>query len=88
MAITQKDLDSLVKQLNQAKKYTPVRSVGRYKNGAYKSSKGFHLDYAYGGVKLVFSKKDSSAESSITKGYGTKKELYEKMTGMLTGINL
>lgn len=88
MAITQKDLESLVKKLNQAKKYTAVRTVGRYKNGNYKSSKGFHLSYAYGGVKLVFSKKDSSAEYDITRGYGTKRELYEKMQGMLTGLDL
>lgn len=81
--ITNSDLDSLVRKLNIAKKFQPTRTIGRYKNGKFKSSAGFHIDGAYGGVKLVFSKKDSSGETSITSGYVPKRELYEKMRAML-----
>ena len=88
MAITKADLDSLVRRLNVAKKYKPTRTIGRYKNGKFKSDKGFHLDSAYGGVKLVFSNKDSSAESDVTRGYVSKKELYEKIQNILTGMKL
>ena len=81
--ITNSDLDRLVKRLNIAKKYKPTRTFGRYRNGKYKSTAGFHIDSAYGGVKLVFSKKDSSGERDITRGYVPKRELYEKMKAML-----
>jgi|TARA_B110000879_G_C10901438_1_gene404644 hypothetical protein len=83
MRITKADLESLVRRLNTAKKYKPTRSIGRYKNGKFKSDKGFHLDGAYGGYKLVFSNKDSSAERNVTNGYSSKKELFEKMRAML-----
>tara|TARA_R110000744_G_scaffold41684_1_gene94625 strand:- start:650 stop:916 length:267 start_codon:yes stop_codon:yes gene_type:complete len=88
MAITKADLESLVRRLNTAKKYKPTRKSGRYKNGKFKSDKGFHLDGAYGGYKLVFSEKDSSGERNITSGYSTKKELYEKIRNILVGMNL
>lgn len=81
--ITNSDLDRLVRRLNIAKKYKPTRTVGRYRNGKYKSTAGFHISGAYGGVQLVFSKKDSSAERDITRGYVPKRELYEKMKAML-----
>jgi hypothetical protein len=81
--ITQKDLDNIVKRLNIAKKFKPTRTVGRYKNGKYKSSAGFHVSYAYGGAKLVFSKKDDSSQRGITYGFVPKKELYEKIQAML-----
>jgi hypothetical protein len=81
--ITNSDLDNLVRRLNIAKKFKPTRTIGRYKNGKFKSSAGFHISGAYGGVKLVFSKKDSSGETNITHGYVPKRELYEKMKAML-----
>ena len=81
--ITNNDLDNLVRRLNIAKKYKPTRTIGRYKNGKFKSSAGFHISGAYGGVQLVFSKKDSSAERNITYGFVPKRELYEKMKAML-----
>lgn len=84
MAITKTDLENLVKRLNVSKKYAPVRTIGRYKNGKFKSSKGFHISGAYGGVKLVFSNKDSSAESDVTRGYVSKKELYDQINAILS----
>jgi hypothetical protein len=88
MVITKANLESLVKRLNVAKKYKPTRSIGRYKNGKFKSDKGFHLEGAYGGYKLVFSNKDSSGKRDITRGYSSKKELYEKIQSILTGMSL
>jgi len=88
MAITKENLESLVKRLNVAKKYKPTRSTGRYKNGKFKSDKGFHLDKAYGGYQLVFSGKDSSGRMNITSRHVSKKELYEKIKSILTGMSL
>lgn len=84
--ITKNDLDNLVKRINVAKKYKPVREIGRYKNKKFKSNAGYHLDGAYGGYKLVFSKKDESGVRNVTSGYVPKKELYNQMKGILYGI--
>ena len=81
--ITVNDLENLVRRLNTAKKYKPTRKIGRYKNGKFKSDKGFHLSGAYGGYKLVFSEKDQSGERSITQGYVPKRELFDQMKAML-----
>ncbi len=81
--ITVKDLENLVRRLNIEKKYKPVRKIGRYKNGKFKSDKGFHLSGAYGGYKLVFSEKDQSGERSITQGYAPKRELFDQINAIL-----
>jgi len=82
--ITTADLEYLVKRLNSEKKYKPTRTTGKYKNGKYKSDKGFHISSAYGGVKLVFSDKDSSAQSNVTQGYVTKRELFDQINAILS----
>jgi hypothetical protein len=84
--ITVSDLENLVKRINVAKKYQPVRKIGRYKNGKFKSNAGYHLSGAYGGYKLVFSKKDESGVRNVTSGYVPKKELYNQMKGILYGV--
>tara|TARA_R110002110_G_scaffold414096_1_gene642971 strand:+ start:183 stop:452 length:270 start_codon:yes stop_codon:yes gene_type:complete len=81
--ITVGQLETLVRRLNESKKYKPVRKVGRYKNGKFKSDKGFHLSSAYGGYKLVYSDKDESSQSSVTSGYAPKRELFDQINAML-----
>ena len=83
-SITKADLDNLVRRLNIEKKNKPTRTIGRYKNGKFKSDKWFHISSAYGGVQLVFSKKDSSAESSVTQGYVSKRELFDQINAILS----
>jgi hypothetical protein len=79
-SITKADLDNLVRRLNIEKKNKPTRTIGRYKNGKFKSDKGFHISSAYGGVQLVFSKKDSSAESSVHRDMYLKENCLIKLT--------
>ena len=86
--ITLKDLENLVRRLNIEKKYKPVRKIGRYKNGKFKSDKGFHLSGAYGGYKLVFSNKDDSSGRSVTRGgHIPKRELFDQINAILSYNN-
>lgn len=79
--ITQKDLESLVNELNEAKGFDP-RDVYYNTVGAYQ------LDYAYGGVKLVKITSTGGSQTNVsTGGYGTKKELYIFLRGMRAQTN-
>lgn len=72
--VTQKDLELLVAELNEAKGITDAK---RNTVGAYV------LDYAYGGVKLAQVTSEGGGQRNISPGgYGTKKELYIFLRGM------
>jgi hypothetical protein len=90
--ITQKDLDHLVARINVAtgSPMFPYNDHGkgsapgkRYTPNAH----NYHLDYAYGGVKLVRMCGEGSGISEIsTGGFGTKRELYQWMQAFLAGL--
>jgi hypothetical protein len=85
--ITQKDLEYLVKRINEVTD-SPIKSWRETGKGRYKVNIGnYHLDYAYGGIKLVRMYNEGGGISTIsTGGYNTKRELYNWMQAFLAGI--
>ena len=83
--ITQKDLEYQIDRINEVTS-SPMASYT--KNGKLKSNVGnYHLDYAYGGVKLSRMVNENGGIVNISRnGYGTKKELYNWMQAFLTGM--
>ena len=86
--ITQKDLEYLVKRINEA---TGNKTATHTKesDGTYTTNVGvYHLDYAYGGVKLVKMVNSGGGTREISRdGYGTKRELYSWMQAFLSGMD-
>jgi len=84
--ITKKDLEYLVKRINEVKG-TPVEEYTKDpETGWYKSNLGnYHLDWAYGGVCLEQTVTEGGGTRIILLGYGTKRELYGKMQAFLIG---
>ena len=86
--ITQKDLEYLVKRINEATN-SPETSYQTTSKG-YKGNIGnYHLDYAYGGVKLVQMVNYGGGIREISRGgFGTKRELYNWMQAFLSGMEV
>ena len=84
--ITQKDLEIVVRQINEAAK-APKTAYTRYKSGKHKANIGhYYLDGAYGGWKLVRIVSEGGGIRDITPGYVPKKELYYQMQAFLSGL--
>lgn len=83
--IRQKDLEYLVDCINEATN-SPATSYTKA-NGKITGNIGnYHLDYAYGGVKLVrMSNKGGGINAVSFGGFGTKRELYNWMQAFLEG---
>ena len=84
--IKMKDLEILVDRLNRIKK-TPMEPWSKCndKKSDFKGNIGnYHIDSAYGGHKLVQMSNINGGIKKITYGYITKRELYEKLTAMIT----
>ena len=80
--ITDKDLERLVLLINKAN-YTPEKP---YDDQGKAAIGNYHLDSAYGGVKLVRMVNAGGGIREIsTGGYGTKRELFCWMDAYLTG---
>jgi hypothetical protein len=81
--ITQKDLEEQVQYINELAG-TPQEPHTPTSGGCY------HLDYAYGGVKLVQICKDgSSAIRTISRdGFDTKRKLYDFMVSFAYGLEV
>jgi hypothetical protein len=86
--ITQKDLEHLVKELNLATG-NPIEYSTPTACEKFTSNIGnYHLSYAYGGVQLHQVYNTSGGIRTIsTSGYGTKRELYTFLRGMLAGLS-
>jgi len=86
--ITQKDLEQMVRRINETlgrplETYTKDEDTGRYKANIG----NFHLSGAYGGVALEEMESESGGVRRVsTGGYGTKRELYRWMDAYLRGI--
>jgi hypothetical protein len=85
--IRQIDLDYLVNQINQATK-SPAACYAKKDGNILKANIGnYHLDYAYGGVKLVRIVNEQGGIKEISRdGYGTKRQLYSWLKAFLAGI--
>lgn len=83
--ITQKDLQTLVDRINKAtgNKLEPYDSS---KPGCNPNPNVYHLDWAYGGVCLIQMMDKGTGVRSILPGFGTKRELYDKMHAFLGGL--
>lgn len=80
--ITKANLEFVVDQINEAAKTPKVP----YKANVVQLG-NYHLDWAYGGVKLVQMCSDGGGVYSITQGYDTKKDLYAQLKAFLHGLH-
>lgn len=92
--ITQKNLEYLVERINEVTNspetpYTRNGKKGNREVGFTTNIGNYHLDYAYGGVKLSQMVSESGGITNISDmGFGTKRELYNWMRAYLAGIEL
>ena len=85
--ITQKDLEYLVKRINEVTG-SPIATCTKNEiTSRYSWNIGnYHLDYAYGGVQLVQTVNEHGGISTVSGYYhGTKRELYNWMQAFLVG---
>ena len=84
--IRQINLDYLVDRINEVTK-SPMSSYTTKDGSILKANIGnYHLDYAYGGVRLVrMVNKQGGIEEISGTGFGTKRELYAWMQAFLAG---
>ena len=85
--ITQKDLEYLVKRINELTG-SPVEQHSKDETGRYKSNPGnYHISGAYGGVALErICNEGGGVQRISTGGYGTKRQLYTWMIAYLAGM--
>ncbi len=85
--ITQKDLEYQAKRINELTN-SPLTLWAKNDNGFTKANiDNYHLDYAYGGVKLVRMVNVHGGITEISRdGYGTKRQLYSWMNAFIAGI--
>jgi len=88
MRISIKDLELQVKRIN--KLTNSPETPWRKEDGKMKANIGnFHLDEAYGGIKLVRMVTEGGGINIITRnGYGTKRELYLQLDAMINAFEL
>lgn len=84
--ISIKQLESMVLRINKLTN-SPETAYTKI-DGKLKANIGhYHLDQAYGGVKLVRMNNESGGIHCISKnGFGTKRELYNFMTAFIMGL--
>jgi hypothetical protein len=87
MRITQKDLEAVVKHINEIT-HSPLESYTKDLEGRLKANVGnYHLSYAYGGVALHrMSNGSGGVTTPINSGHVTKRELYKLMQAYINGI--
>ena len=85
--ITQKDLEGLCNRLNRMTN-SPMEPYTKGEDGKFKANPGnYHLDYAYGGVKLVrMCNEGGGINTPISMGYETKREAYYMIHAYISGI--
>ena len=86
--ITQKMLENRVNHLN-AITDNPQSSWTLKEGGGCKANVGnYHLDWAYGGVKLVQHMNDGGGITSITPGFDTKRDLMGLIDAYISGVKV
>lgn len=76
--ITMKDLEILLSNLNE--------KAVNMSNPPYGTVNAYTFSQAYGGIKLEQYCNSGGVRTISTGGYGTKRELYNFMRGMLAGV--
>mgnify|MGYP003153113498 FL=1 len=87
MRITKDDLQNLVDRINTIEGYAK-EPYDTSKPGCNPNPNVYHLDWAYGGVCLIQMMDKGTGVRSIIPGFGTKKELYEKLQILLQGMEI
>ena len=86
MKITKHDLEMIVIRINSITD-SPEESYIRDNNGGLHAQVGnYHLDWAYGGVKLCRMVNENGGVTTIIDGYQTKRELYNSMQAFISGL--
>lgn len=86
--ITEKDLQKVVDRINR-ETGSPMTTYTKTADGKHSANVGnYHLDGAYGGWKLVRMDNQSGGIRNVTDGFVPKRELYDLMHAILTGMEL
>lgn len=86
--VTMQDLDNLCLIINKTAG-TPENYCEKVDETPFKSNIGhYHIDAAYGGVRLVQTTNDGGGYTPIVHGFTSKRELFEKMHSFLTGLRM
>ena len=85
--ITERDLQGMINRLNRVTN-SPATYSDKQADGKFKSNVGhYHLDFAYGGVKLMRTVNESGGVTCpISMGYETKKDAYYMIHAFINGI--
>jgi hypothetical protein len=85
--ITKKDLQGMINRLNRVTG-SPDTYSDKQADGKFKSNIGhYHLDFAYGGAKLVRTVNESGGITCpISMGYETKKDAYYMIHAFISGV--
>jgi hypothetical protein len=86
--ITQKDIESVVARINRITGSPMDYAQPRTDGAPFCSNIGnYHLDYAYGGVQLCRVCNTGGGVSNVLGcGHVPKRELYERMHALITGL--
>lgn len=85
--VTKKQLESIIERINKAAN-TSLTYCDKVGDAPFKSNIGhYHLDWAYGGVKLVQTDNECGGVRDITRsGFTTKGKLYHELEMFLMGL--
>lgn len=86
MATTQKELEGLVNRLNRLTGHALAPYTKNSDGKVTPNAGNYHLDYAYGGVKLVQMCDEGTGIRIITQGYETKRNCYQQIAAYIAGI--
>jgi hypothetical protein len=85
--ITEKQLENLVERINHITGQ-PEAAYTRDENGKFTANIGsYHLSWVYGGVELHQMATTGGGVRVIISGYGTKREMYNKLHSFISGID-
>lgn len=85
-AITQKDLEAVVARLNRMTGQ-PLAPYIKKGDKLIAAIGNYHLDWAYGGVKLVQMMGEGGGIRCVSQsGYTTKRGLFNEMHTLITGL--
>ncbi|MCP4612105.1 MAG: hypothetical protein GY845_25690 [Planctomycetes bacterium] len=86
--ITERMLDLLVDRINKITG-SPMTTYTKDDKGNYAANAcNYHLDWAYGGVKLARICDDGHGVNDVSKqGFGTKRQLFDWMHAYIAGID-
>jgi len=86
--ISIKDLEAQVKRINKLTN-SPETEYTKINGKLIGNIGNYHLDQAYGGVKLVRMRNESGGIEEITRtGFTTKRDLYFQLDAIITGLQI